>query len=192
MTRWLIVVSSGILLLGRNYGAEATIYGATPYPLIAPTSTTTFQAAGFIPTRPGASSFLISPDGKTAYFPTCVLGANYPCPITAMDLGTGKTLRAFQTKYIPLGPMAILPDESQLYVATDTGCDSGGCGLGYVEVFDPASGRELAVIDTFPNESYAIPAVALSVAPTGGPSICYSAMKVLLAQDGWRRLIRLL
>src|SRR5579871_594609 len=72
------------------------------------------------------------------------------------------------------------------------GCDSGGCGLGYVEVFDPASGRELAVIDTFPNESYAIPAVALSVAPTGGPSICYSAMKVLLAQDGWRRLIRLL
>ena len=145
MVRFLAVLCFGLTLLRPVRGATSTFYGATPYPLIAPTSTTTFRAASFIPTRPGANDFVISPDGKTAYFLTCG-PLYYYCPITAMDLETGKMVHKYHPLHNASGPMALLPDGSELYVAT---CRDGSyVYVGATALIASQSSQVVAVIDT--------------------------------------------
>src|ERR1022692_4935858 len=160
MIRSLIVLSLAFTTLRPMLGTTPTIYAATPFPVIAPTSTTTFQSSATIPTAPGANSFALSPDGKTVYFTTGTIptGNN---SIIAVDLATGKTFHTYQTQYavLPLGPstFAVLPNESQLWVATCSSFDQTlTCYGGYVEVFDVTSGRQLAALSMGSDEGLGV------------------------------------
>ncbi|MGA2739761.1 MAG: hypothetical protein ABSG65_20255 [Bryobacteraceae bacterium] len=147
MGRCLIVLCGWFSLFRPIYGATSTIYAMTTSPLIATTSTTTFQPVSELPTAPSAGYFAISPDGTTAYFSPGSACAGFCSTISAMSLSTGKTLHTYQTAYIMTGGTVILPKASQLYVAS---CEygSGGCAFGFVEIFDIESEQELAVIST--------------------------------------------
>jgi hypothetical protein len=106
---------------------DIDILRRNPYPLIQEISTTTFQPTGFFVTKPNANDFVISADGTTAYFLTCGPVYNY-CPIIGMDLATGKIVHKYQPLHIASGPMALLPNGSQLWVATCSGNPTLFCG----------------------------------------------------------------
>jgi hypothetical protein len=156
MFRFLLVLCFGLTKLQLLSAASSTFYGTTPYPMIAPVSTTTFQATGFFPTSPfaGTGNTKISPDGKTVFVETAVYPfatscAPATCFVTAVAIATSKTVQTYNLTYTPTGPMTVLPDESKLFVATclgGIGDIDNDCTNVYVEVFDIASGVEQAVI----------------------------------------------
>jgi DNA-binding beta-propeller fold protein YncE len=156
----LMVLCLTLTALQTASAETSRIYGSAPYWVLAPTSTTTFTSPGIIPTQPGAGDMQLSPDGKTLFF---IQNGG----VVAMDIATNKTLHTYQTMYpIPLEfgllPFAVLPNESQIYVAT---CDyylDVACIAGYVEVFDVGTEQELAVISMDQDQVY-----GLAVAPNG-------------------------
>jgi hypothetical protein len=160
MIRSLFVICLGLALLHQAHGATSTFYGSTPYPLIQRFSTPAFKPTGFFVTKPIANDFVISPDGTTAYFLTCG-PVHFYCPITAMDLATGKIVHKYHPLHNASGPMALLPNGSQLWVATCSGNPSLFCGYD-VEVFDVGSEQLLGTISTGNDE-----VVGLQMAPNG-------------------------
>lgn len=56
MLRYLLVLGFVVTQLQSLHAASSTFYGATPYTLIAPVSTTTLQPTGYFPKRPGAGT----------------------------------------------------------------------------------------------------------------------------------------
>lgn len=164
MTKSIAVFCGALALLAPLHAATSTIYAAASSPLIAPTSAGTFKPSAEIPTLPGANSFVIAPFGDTAYFavgPTGLsVGTNQ---IAAMSLATGKIVHTYQTQNLFSGGLVILPNESQLYAGTCV-LQAGipFCSTGFVEVFDIASGQELAVL-TMNGDVVA----SLAVAPDG-------------------------
>jgi DNA-binding beta-propeller fold protein YncE len=133
------------ILFEPAFAATPTVYAEAPYPIFAPSSVTTFKPFDFIPDLSGAGGFVRGPDAIAFY------GVGGP-GVVSFDANTGKTLRTYQTEYpIPQSahPFAVVPNNSQLYVATCANYNSGTgtpCYAGYVEVFDIASEKRLAAL----------------------------------------------
>lgn len=141
MCRFLILAGCCLALapLHLAQAAASIIYAATPSQIIVPTSTSTFQSLGVVQAA-GGGGYWLSPDGNTFYG---FAGGNQ---IIAFDHATGRTLHTYQTQHPLLGVLAILPNESQIYVSTCEPVTGFPCGNTYVEVLDVASGQELATI----------------------------------------------
>jgi DNA-binding beta-propeller fold protein YncE len=86
---------------------------------------------------------ILSPDGETFY--TVESGTNGSDYVAAINRATGKSIRAFKTKFPPSGALAILPNQSEIYVATCNPNATLNCD-GYVEVLNIASGEESTAI----------------------------------------------
>ena len=133
------------MLFEPAFAATPTVYAEAPYPIFARTSATTFKSSAFIPDLPGVGGVVLAPNGRAFY------GVGGP-GVVSFDAATGKTLHTYQTEYpIPQSAQAfaVVPNNSQLYVATCAGYNSGNglpCYGGYVEVFDVASEKRLAAL----------------------------------------------
>jgi DNA-binding beta-propeller fold protein YncE len=107
------------MLVPQARPASATLYIPVPYSTISPVNTSTWQLEDAIPAG-GSGTFVLSPDGTTFY--AAEFGSLYGPPtlgyILAIDRATGKTLRSYHTQYPIWGGLALLPDQSQIYVDT--------------------------------------------------------------------------
>lgn len=139
------VLGLAAILFEPAFAATPTVYAEAPYAIFAPTSVTTFKSSAFIAAQSGAGGLVLSPDGKAFY------GVGGP-GVVSLDAATGKTIHTYQTKYpMPQSahPFAVVPNNSQLYVATCADYNIGNglpCYAGYVEVFDLASEKRLAAL----------------------------------------------
>jgi len=151
MTRFVLILCAGLLLVCPARPGNSTAYIPVPFSTITPFNTSTWQPGEVIPAA-SANTFVLSADGATIYAvehssvvgcaPGCTLGH-----VLEIDRTTGKTLHSFQTRYPIWGGLAVLPNQSQIYVDTcSSTMDGFTCQGGTVEVLDVASGQDLAFI----------------------------------------------
>jgi DNA-binding beta-propeller fold protein YncE len=143
MSRFLLVLCVGLMFV--PHASPDTVYLPFPHPIIAPFNTDNWQLEASI-AAPGGDTFVLSADGKTFYTARLATANRTQGPglVLAIDRQTGKTLHSYTTQYPVLGGLAVLPDQSQIYVGTCASFSLGACSPGYVEVFDVATGNELA------------------------------------------------
>ncbi len=102
-------------------------------------STTTWQPEQTIAAR-NSSNFVLSADGKTLFAVSPGVG------VLAIDLASGVTLHSYPTRFPVFGPLAVLPNKSQIYVGT---CAYSKffetCQAGMVEIIDIATGDHLGI-----------------------------------------------
>ncbi len=151
------------LLLLLSAGSLGAATNATVYAPQANTSITAINPStgnttlGFTNTIPGFDPGFIytSADGSTLYevslTPPNYSGAPFHS-IYSFNLQTRKQITAYETTYPPYAdflsgvPFAISPDGALLFVGTCSNVQDYSCVAGDVEVFNVASGKQLAVI----------------------------------------------
>jgi DNA-binding beta-propeller fold protein YncE len=153
------MLCAGLTILAHGPAAGSTIYTPVPHSTITTISAKTFQAEGVIAAAGSAGTFLLSANGKTFYTleggSTSSLGS-----VRAIDRATGKTLTTYKTQHPIWGGLAVLPNQSQVYVGTCSHIFYGACIAGNVEVLDAASGLNLAVVSMGGDQVFQIAAAA--------------------------------
>ena len=148
----------GLTIVAHGRAASSTIYTPVPHATITTISAKTFQPESVIAAG-SAGSFLLSADGTTFYTletgSTTSLGS-----VRAIDRATGKTLQTYKTQHPIWGGLAVLPNQSQVYVGTCSQTFYGACIGGNVEVLDAASGLNLAVISMGGDQVFQIASAA--------------------------------
>jgi DNA-binding beta-propeller fold protein YncE len=159
LTRPLLILCAGLNAVPLAIAANSTIYTPAPNATITTISATTFQAEGHIAAAGNAGTFLLSADGTTFYVlemgSTSSLGS-----VRAIDRATGKNIHTYKTQHPIWGGLAVLPNQSEVYVGTCSQFFYGACIGGNVEVLDAASGLNLAVISMGGDQVFQIAAAA--------------------------------
>jgi len=147
MPRLLLVLCAGLTFLPQARPANSTVYIPDPFSSITAFNTKTWQQDGSV-LPGGGNAFVLSQDGNTFYTAQsgCLIGCASVGYLKAIDRLTGRTLHTYQTEYAIWGGLAVLPNQSEIYVGTCSVVLYNGCVGGYVEVLDAASERSLAVI----------------------------------------------
>jgi DNA-binding beta-propeller fold protein YncE len=151
MSRYIFMILAGMLLVPQARPATSSAYYPVQFSALTSFNTSTWQPGAIIPAA-NADTFVLSADGATIYAvehssafgcaPGCTLGH-----VLVIERSTGKTLHSYQTHYPIWGGLAVLPNQTQIYVYTcSSSLDGFTCQGGTVEVLDVVSGKNLAII----------------------------------------------
>jgi hypothetical protein len=129
------------LFIAQARPADYTLYSPVTFSTITAFNTSTWQPSKTIPAV-NSGNFVLSADGNTFY--ASVSSENR---VVAIDRTSGSVLHVYTLTYPLAAGLAILPNQSQLYVGTCASyLGSVGCVGGEVEVFDVTSEHHLAIL----------------------------------------------
>lgn len=130
----LVLLSSCAQLAGAS-----TAYYTTGSETINTLNTST-QVQTRVQNAPTGTGLFLSPDEQSFY----VLGS---AAVTAIDRKTNRRIETYVPAHEPFGNvLAITPDQTRLFIGTCSNVYGANCLNGWVEVFDTATGAELAEI----------------------------------------------
>jgi DNA-binding beta-propeller fold protein YncE len=140
MVRFLVCLCGGLLAAPQAPAANSTIYTPVTFATISDVNRKTLQPTNVVAAG-NADAFVLSADESTFY----AAQSGTPSYVFAIDRATGTKLHTYPTEYPTWGGLAV--SANRIYVGTCSYSEDGfTCEGDNVEVFDIASGRELAVI----------------------------------------------